>query len=322
MSESGWRRLTRASVFALRRALISLATVLVALMLASFLLVHLVPGDPAVRVAGLDATPQDIANIRHALGLDRPLVVQFARYVGNVARLDFGKSFVTNEPVVRVIADRLPKTLELAAAAMLAVMMLSVPLGMTVAAITRNDRNRGFELVFTAITATMSALPNFLSATFLAFAFAVWLRWLPAGGGERWDAVILPAAAIGLRPMADLARIVRVETLGALAQDYALTARGKRLPWRLIYLRHILPNVLTGALTIGGLLFAGLIGGTVVVENVFAWPGLGTALVQAILARDYPVVQGITLLLGLAVITVNTTVDTVLVLVDPRSLPR
>jgi peptide/nickel transport system permease protein len=191
---------------------------------------------------------------------------------------------------------------------------------MLAAALTRENRNRGFELAFTAVTSTMSALPNFLSATFLAFLFAVWLRWLPVAGASQWSAVILPAIAVGLRPLAELSRIVRVETLNVLTQDYVRTARGKRLPARLIYLRHVLPNVLTSALTIGGLVFAGLVGGTVVVENVFAWPGLGTALVQAILARDYPVVQGITLLLGMAVVLVNTAVDTTLKLVDPRVL--
>jgi peptide/nickel transport system permease protein len=322
MRRARWQAPARSVLLALRKAAISLASVLAALLLACFLLLHLVPGDPAQRVAGLDATPEDVANVRHALRLDRSLVVQFVDYAASVAHLEFGKSFVTNEPVARVIADRLPKTLELALAAILLVMGISLPFGMLAAAFTRENRNRGFELAFTAVTSTMSALPNFLSATFLAFFFAVWLRWLPVAGASQWSAVILPATAVGLRPLAELTRIVRVETLNVLAQDYLRTARGKRLPGRLIYLRHVLPNVLTSTLTIGGLVFAGLVGGTVVVENVFAWPGLGTALVQAILARDYPVVQGITLLLGFAVVLVNTAVDTTLNLVDPRVLRR
>ncbi len=312
----------RAAALALRRAGTSLASVLIALMLACFLLVHLVPGDPAVRVAGLDATAEDVANVRHTLGLDQPLPRQFANYVGGVLRFDFGKSFVTREPVAQVIADRLPRTLEPAVAAMLLVMGASLPLGMLAATLTQNNRNRAFDVAFTATTSTMSALPNFLSATFLAFFFAVWLRWLPAAGATHWSSVILPAVAVGLRPLAELARIVRVEMLNALAQDYVRTARGKRLPRWMIYLRHVLLNVLTGALTLGGLLFAGLVAGTVVVENVFAWPGLGTALVQAILARDYPVVQGITLLLGFAVVSVNTAVDATLTMIDPRAVKR
>ncbi|MFI4981763.1 MAG: ABC transporter permease, partial [Nevskiales bacterium] len=233
MASTRWGR---AAALALRRAASSLASVLTALMLACFLLVHLVPGDPAVRVAGLDATPEDVANVRHTLGLDLPLAQQFVNYVTGIARLDFGKSFVTREAVVQVIADRLPKTLELAIAAMLLVMGASLPLGMVAAALTRDDRNRFFDVAFTAATSTMSALPNFLSATFLAFFFAVWLRWLPAAGATEWSSVILPAVAVGLRPLAELARIVRVEMLNALAQDYVRTARGKRLPQWLIYL--------------------------------------------------------------------------------------
>jgi peptide/nickel transport system permease protein len=318
----GPQRLARPILLALRKAMLGLVCVLAALLLACFLLLHLVPGDPAVRVAGVDATPEDVANVRHVLGLDRPLSIQFATYLASVARLEFGRSFVTNEPVNQVIADRLPKTLELALAATLLVISVSLPAGMLAAALTREDRNRVFELGFTAVTSTMSALPNFLTATFLGFLFAVWLGWLPVAGAGQWSSVILPALAVGLRPLGELARIVRVETLNVLAQDYLRTARAKRLPAWLIYLRHVLPNVLTSALTIGGLIFSGLVGGTVVVENVFAWPGLGTALVQAILARDYPVVQGITLLLGLAVVVANTAVDAVLALIDPRILKR
>jgi peptide/nickel transport system permease protein len=142
-----------------------------------------------------------------------------------------------------------------------------------------------------------------------------------AGSDER-AAIVLPAVAISLRPIAVLARIVRVETLNVLAQDYIRTARSKRLPDRLLYLRHALPNVLTAALTIGGLLFTGLLGGAVIVENVFAWPGLGTAVVDAVLSRDYPVIQGVILMLGAAVVFVNTLVDVLLGLVDPRSVIR
>jgi len=145
---------------------------------------------------------------------------------------------------------------------------------------------------------------------------------LPVGGGEGWESLVLPTLAISLRPIAIIARIVRVETLNVLALDYMRTARSKRLPARVLYLRHALPNVLTAALTVGGLLFAGLIGGAVVVENVFARPGLGTALTNAVLARDYPLIQGIILFLGVMVVFVNAIVDLSLALVDPRSLTK
>src|SRR5690606_34251544 len=145
------------------------------------------------------------------------------------------------------------------------------------------------------------------------------LGWFPIAGTSGWNSLVLPALAIGIRPAFNLARIVRVEVLDVLAQDYIRTARSKRLPRQILYLRHTLPNVVTSALTIGGLTFAFLVGGTVVVENVFAWPGLGTAVVQAVVARDYPVVQAIVLLLGLSVVVVNAAVDLALVTLDPRS---
>ena len=307
--------------FLLRRAG-SLGIVLAALLFASFLIVRLIPGDPARTIAGLDASQEDVQRIRVALGLDKPLLVQFATYARRAVRLDFGRSFVTNEPVTTLIGDRLPKTVQLAAVALLLVMVLSVPLGMAAGAFTREGRHRRAEVMFAAVTSAGGALPEFLASTFLAFVFAVWLQWLPVAGSDERLAIVLPAVAISLRPIAVLARIVRVETLNVLAQDYIRTARSKRLPARLLYLRHTLPNVLTAALTIGGLLFTGLLGGAVIVENVFAWPGLGTAVVQGVLSRDYPVIQGVILMLGIAVVLVNTLVDVLLGLVDPRSVIR
>lgn len=285
-------------------------------------MVRLIPGDPARTIAGFDASREEVERVRQALGLDRPLLTQFVAYTRNALRLNFGESFVTSEPVTKIIADRLPETGQLALVALLLVLLLSVPLGMIAGALTREGRNRGAEVAFTAVTSIGGALPEFLASTFLAFFFAVWLRWLPVAGADSSAAIILPALAISIRPIAILSRIVRVEALNVLAQDYIRTARSKRLPATLLYLRHTLPNVLTAALTIGGLLFTGLLGGAVIVENVFAWPGLGTAVVSAVLARDYPVIQGVILMLGIAVVLVNTFVDILLGIVDPRSLIR
>lgn len=321
MSDERDRWLGPGTGFLLRR-LVSLAIVLAALLFASFLIVRLIPGDPARTIAGLDASQEDVRRIREVLGLNKGLLAQFADYSRRAARLDFGRSFVTNEPVTKLIADRLPKTAQLAITALLLVMALSIPAGMLVGAVTREGRHPRAELAFAAVTSVGGALPEFLASTFLAFVFAVWLRILPVAGADERTAIILPALAISIRPIAVLARIVRVETLNVLAQDYIRTARSKRLPARLLYFRHTLPNVLTAALTIGGLLFAGLLGGAVIVENVFAWPGLGTAVVQAVLSRDYPVIQGVILMLGIAVVLVNTLVDVLLGLVDPRSIIR
>lgn len=174
----------------------SLGIVLAALVFASFLIVRLIPGDPARAIAGLDASQEDVQRIRVALGLDKPLLVQFGSYARRALRLDFGHSFVTNEPVTKLISDRLPKTVQLAAAALLLVMLLSVPLGMAAGALTTEGRHRRAEVVFAAATSVGGALPEFLASTFLAFLFAVWLRWLPVAGSDERAAIVLPAVAI------------------------------------------------------------------------------------------------------------------------------
>jgi peptide/nickel transport system permease protein len=313
VGSSPWTR------FLLRR-LLSLVVILLALALATFAMVRLIPGDPALNILGLGATPQQIANVHHQLGIDQPLPVQLFTYFGNLLHGDLGTSFVTKQPVTDVIRTRIGNSLELAGASLLLVMLVSIPGGMLAGALTREGRHPRGEIGFTAVTSVMGALPEYLMATFLAFLFAVWLRLLPVAGAEGPQSLVLPVLAVSLRPIAVLLRIVRVETLNVLAQDYIRTARSKRLPARLIYLRHTLPNVVTAALTVGGILFAALIGSAVVVETVFARPGLGTSLVNGVLARDYPVIQGDVLVLGVVVVVVNAIVDILLAVVDPRSL--
>jgi peptide/nickel transport system permease protein len=296
--------------------------VLIALLFATFMIVRLVPGDPARRILGSEASPEDVQALRTEMGLDMPILNQFASYSSHVFRIDLGHSFITNQPVAQIIAERLPRTAELALAALLLVLILSIPMGIAAGVATRERRRPRLELAFGALTSVGGALPEYLAATFLAFFFAVFLRLLPVAGADNPLSVVLPALAISIRPIVVLARIVRVETLNVLAQDFIRTARSKRLPAVLLYGRHTLRNVITSALTIGGLVFTGLLGGTVVVENVFAWPGLGTVLVQAVLARDYPVIQGVTLFLGIAVVVVNTTIDLLLGVLDPRTAVR
>jgi len=306
----------------LARRLLSLLLILVALVIATFFMVRLIPGDPAQVTTGVGASAVDYAMVRQQLGLDQPVGQQLVTYFPHVLRGDFGTSFALHIPVTDLIAQRIGYSLQLAVISLLLVMVVSIPGGMLAGALTRDGRRPRGEVVFTGAASVVGSIPEFLAGTFLAFVFAVWLRVLPVAGIEGWETLILPVLAISLRPTAVVARIVRVETLNVLAMDYLRTARSKRLPDRLIYLRHTLPNVLTAALTVGGLLFAGLIGGAVIVENVFARPGLGTGLVNAVQARDYPVIQGITLVLGLGVVIVNTLVDIALAIVDPRSLTR
>jgi peptide/nickel transport system permease protein len=305
--------------FLLRRVL-SLAIILVGLVIATFLIVRLVPGDPAASVAGISADQAGIDRIREQLGLDLPLSQQFWDYISGLFRGDLGASFYTQQPVTQVLGQSAGPSIELAVGSLLVVFLISVPLGLVSAALAKGGRNKRGEVVFTAVTSIFGALPEFLMATFLSLIFAVWLRLLPAAGTGSITTLILPVAAVSIRPIAILARMVRVETLGALSTDYARTARGKRLPTRLMYMRHVLPNVLSSALTMGGLLFPGLVGAAVVVENVFARAGLGTQLVTAVVRHDYPVIQGCILVLGIVVVGVNTIVDLAIALIDPRAL--
>lgn len=308
-------------VFAAKR-LLSLAVTLLVLVLAAFSLVRLIPGDPTLAIAGLGSTAEGRAQIRAQLGLDRPYFAQLVIYMKDLLHGNLGTSYITNEPIAHMLSERLAVSGKIAFLALAVVLVVSVPLGLTMGAFTRDDRHRKSELGFTAATSVLGAIPEFLMATLLAAVFAVWLRVLPVAGISQWNWAVLPVAAVAIRPTFLLSRIVRLETLNALAQDYVRTARSKRLSnWR-IYVRHVLPNALTASLTVGGILLASLIAGTVLVENVFALPGLGTQLVNSIQQHDYPAVQGIVLVLGVIVVITNAVVDVALSIIDRRSLVR
>jgi len=310
--------------FAIRR-LIGLAIVLAGLLLASFSMVRLIPGDPALLLLGTDPypTPEQVEATRVALGIDKPFLEQFLTYTTNLLRGDLGRSFqVRGMPVSELIARRIGSSLQLAFSALALVLVVSLPLGMLLGSLTREGRNRRLEVVFTGLASTVGSLPEFLLATFLAFVFAVWLRILPVAGDAGLQTLILPTLAVALRPILVLARIVRVETLNVLATDYIRTARSKQLPERTIFLRHVMPNVATAALTIGGLLFSGIVGGSIIVENIFNRAGLGTTLITAVTAKDYPVVQGVVLVVGVTVVLANAIVDVSMAAINPRSLSR
>jgi peptide/nickel transport system permease protein len=210
----------------------------------------------------------------------------------------------------------------MAVAALVIVLLVSVPLGMLMAGLTRNGRRKRLEIAFMGTTSGLGNVPDYVTGTVLIFVFAVQLAVLPPAGASGLDTLVLPALAVSLAPVAIVSRMVRLETLNVLAQDYMRTAASKRLPPRLVLFRHALPNVLTAALTLSGIVFTAVIGGVIVIENIFNRPGLGSALVQAVLIHDYPVVQGITLTLGVIVIVVSTVVDVLLAALDPRSLTR
>lgn len=289
------------------------------MLVLSFSMIHLVPGDPVRAQLGPRA-PASLVEQRSAeLGLDRPMAEQFGRYVKGLATGDLGMSSASNLPVSEVIADRLPYSASLAGLAFLVIMGLAVPLGMIAAVLTRDGRGRGTEVAFNTSTGFLATIPEFVLGVALVYVFAVSLKWLPVAYQPGPTAYILPLAALSIGSIAALARIVRQETLAVLGADYMRTARSKRLPARLEYLRHVLPNMLTSTLTLGGLLLSGLVGGTVLVENVFAWPGIGTTIAQAVVSQDYALAQAVMLLLGGAVLVANLLVDVLLGVIDPRS---
>jgi len=303
----------------LLRRTVRLAVSLVVLVTAAFLMIHMVPGDPVRAALGMTASPEVVAARRESLGLNDPLAVQFATWLRGLATGDLGTSMVSGLPVAEIIAVRLPSTAVLALLAFVVVLAVAVPLGLAMAVLTRGGRRRGAELGFTSTSAAVAAVPEFLLGVGLIFVFGVTLGWLPVAGRGGPESYLLPVAALSAGPAVALARIVRVEALAVLGSDFVRTARAKRLPaWR-VYGRHAFPNALTSTLTISGMLLSSMIVGTVLVEVVFAWPGLGRTFVESILAKDYPVVQAVVLLYGAIVLVVNLVVDLLLAVLDPRS---
>jgi peptide/nickel transport system permease protein len=307
--------------FAVRRFGRLLVSVWV-LVTAAFGMIHLIPGDPVRGALGPTASQELVEARRAALGLDQPLWHQYLDYLRGLFTGELGVSVTSGLPVSDILGDRLPATVELAVLAFVLAVLVSVPLGLLFAVLTRNGRRRPLELGFTSTSVVLAAIPEFLLAVALVWIFSVNLGWVPVAGRDGPSSYVLPVVALALAPAAILARIVRVETLTVLRADYVRTARAKRLPSRTVYFRHALPNALTAAITLGGLLLGALVAGTVLVENVFAWPGLGSTIVSSILAKDYPVVQGVVLVYGIGVLVVNLVVDVALALLDPRSTIR
>jgi peptide/nickel transport system permease protein len=307
--------------FALRRTCALVASLAI-LLTATFLTTRLVPGDPARAGLPPTAPASQVEARRAALHLDESLPDQYVHFVGGVVRGDLCSSFTTGQPVTELIGARFPATARLALLAFVVTLTIAIPVGMTAAVLTRGGRHRATGEAFSIATGTLVSVPDYLLATGLVALFAVGLGWLPVAGAQGWSSYVLPVTALAALPTAALARLARVETMKVLDQEYMRVARSKRLPPRVLYLRHALPNAVTATLTVGGLLLGSLIAGTVIVENVFAWPGLGSAVTQAIVEKDYPLVQGIVLLLGSIALLANTTVDVLLGVLDPRSVIR
>jgi len=279
-----------------------------------FLLLHLVPGDPVDAMLGESARPADRVALRASLGLDQPLLEQYTRYLVGLARLDLGQSFQDQRPVSAVLAERLPATLQLAAAALLLALVLAIPLGVLAA------KHRGGPIDGAAMGFSMLgiSLPNFWLGPLLILVFSLWLGWTPVSGNDGAVSLVLPAITLGTGLAAVLARMVRASVLEVLGEDYIRTARAKGLSEAAVLRRHALRNAWLPVLTLVGLQLGGVLGGAVITETVFAWPGVGSLLVESIQSRDYPVVQGCVLLISVLYVLVNALTDLAYVRVDPR----
>lgn len=306
--------------FALER-LAGLLGVIAALVVAAFALVRLIPGDPARAVLGASATSEKVEQVRSELGLDRPIGAQFTAHVEGLLRGDLGESFGAPRSVSSILSSALPVTITVAVLATLLVLVVSVALGMTVAVACRNGRAR-LDGAFLTATALAGGFPEYVMGTVLVLVFAIQLGWLPVAGITAAGWFILPVIAVSVGPIATLSRIVRREMSTVLEADYMRTARAKRVSSFRLYVRHALPNVLTSTLTYSGLLLIGLLGGAVVIENVFNLPGVGRTFVEAVRDRDYPVVQGCVLALGVMAVVVTLVIDIVIGLMDPRARQR
>src|SRR5215475_4392011 len=315
------RRRSPWPAFVARRVL-RLVIGIIVVVTASFLVMQLVPGDP-VRLSLGPSAPLSLVQQRRAdLGLDDSLIVQYLNYWKGVFTGNFGTSILTQQSVTSIITSRIWNTVTLVAIALGITLFFAVAIGVTVGGVTHNGRRPRLLAAYRIVASTLNVVPEYLYGVALVVIFAVTLKLLPVAGDDGFKSLILPSLAISVAPIAGLSRIVRVQTEEVLAQEYIQFARSKRLPALRIYWRHALPNLLTSALTVGGILLAVLVASTVVVENVFALPGLGSTVVTAITQRDYPLAQGVLLILGGSVVLVNLIIDVIVSLLDPRSLMR
>jgi peptide/nickel transport system permease protein len=296
------------------RRVLMLVPVLFGVSLIIFSILKFIPGDPARVMAGMDASQEDVENVRRQLGLDQPLYVQYGRFIGNALAGDFGRSIRSRRPVGEEIANTLPATIQLAVLSMVLATAFGGVLG--VIAATRQYT------IWDSLTMVLSLLgisvPIFWLGLMLILVFAVQLGWLPAQGRGGPENLILPSVTLGAASAGIIARMMRSSMLEVLRQDYVRTARAKGLGERFVVLRHALKNAAIPAVTVIGLQFGYLLGGAVITETVFAWPGMGRLVVEGIKFRDYPVVQSGILLLALVFSLVNLAVDLLYAYLDPR----
>jgi ABC-type dipeptide/oligopeptide/nickel transport system permease component len=279
-----------------------------------FMLAHLVPGDPVAQMLGEGARVEDLQQLRHALGLDLPLLTQYGRYMLGVLHGSLGESFRFQQPVLQVVASHYPATLELAIVALLICAAIAIPAGV-LAAHRRGERS---DQVVGVLTLFGLSVPNFALGPVLILVFSVILGWLPVSGRGGLSHLVLPAFTLGAALAAILTRMVRTSVIEELSADYVRTARAKGLSESAVLFRHAFRNALIPILTILGLQFGTLLAGTIVTESIFSWPGIGRLAVTAITSRDYPLLQGCILLIAVSYVFVNLLTDFIYAVVDPR----
>jgi ABC-type dipeptide/oligopeptide/nickel transport system permease component len=299
--------------FLLRRLLLTIPVVLGVATLV-FALIHLVPGDPAQAMLGEGASAQDLVELRERLGLNRPLLVQYTEFMTGLVRGDLGVSLSRNEPVTRLILERIPATAELAFAAMAVAIALAIPLGIAAAV----WRATAIDQAAMTMALIGISVPNFWLGPLMAILFSVELGWLPVSGRGTWQHLVLPSVTLGAALAAILARMTRASLLDELHELYVMAAAARGASRVRVVLRHAFRNSLIPIVTIVGLQFGSVLTGTVITETIFAWPGIGRLLIQSIGFRDYPLVQGCILLIAVTYVAMNLLTDVAYGWLDPR----
>ncbi len=299
--------------YLVRRLLLTIP-VLLGVATLVFALIHLVPGDPAQAMLGEGASQEEVQRLRTSLGLDRPLLAQYTAFLGGLVRGDLGTSFRYNAPVTDQITSRLGNTAKLALAAMAVAILFAVPLGIVAAVF----RGRAPDHAAMTLALAGISMPNFWLGPLLAILFAVYLGWLPVSGTGSLAHLVLPAITLGAALSAILARMTRASLLEELRELYVLAARARGLSGARAVLRHAFRNSLIPVVTIIGLQFGAVLTGTIITETIFAWPGLGRLLIQAINFRDYPLVQGCILFISVTYVLMNLLTDLTYGMLDPR----
>jgi peptide/nickel transport system permease protein len=280
----------------------------------SFLLIHFIPGDPVKIMLGMNATPEQVEKLTHHLGLDKPLLVQYGQYLANVFQGDFGTSLKTGRPVLTEILDRFPETVKLALFGLLIAIVIGISLGILAA----KFKDTFIDKACTVLATFGVSIPSFWLAILLVMIFSVKLSWFPIANGTGFRDLVLPAVTLGVVASTMIMRLTRNGMVEVLSNDYIRTAKAKGLDERIILIRHALRNVLIPVVTVIGLQLAALLGGTVIIEQVFNWPGLGTLALGGITSRDFPLIQGTILFMGVVYVSINILVDILYSVIDPR----